>query len=159
MTVMGDIKTITEDLLDDVTAQAKANARLRMNYNLHHSLEAGVQRMLNALEPGTYLRPHRHLGKEETYLVLRGSLVAFFYDDEGHVTGKVFLSPSEGKYGLEIPAGVWHSILVLQSGTVIFEVKQGPYRPLVAEEVASWSPEPADANGVAVFMEHLSALV
>ena len=96
------MKLITEELLDTVTSRAKENSRLRMNYNFHASMDAPIHRLLNALEPGTYLPPHRHTGKEETYLVLRGSLLAFFYDDAGNVTDKVCLNPSEGKYGLEI---------------------------------------------------------
>ena len=119
------MKLITEELLDTVTSQAKENSRLRMNYNFHASMDAPIHRLLNALEPGTYLPPHRHTDKEETYLVLRGSLLAFFYDDAGNVTDKVCLNPSEGKYGLEIPSNTWHSIIALESGTVIFEIKKG----------------------------------
>ena len=74
------MKLITEELLDTVTSQAKENSRLRMNYNFHASMDAPIHRLLNALEPGTYLPPHRHTDKEETYLVLRGSLLAFFYE-------------------------------------------------------------------------------
>ena len=77
------MKLITEELLDTVTSQAKENSRLRMNYNFHASMDAPIHRLLNALEPGTYLPPHRHTDKEETYLVLRGSLLVFFYDDAG----------------------------------------------------------------------------
>lgn len=80
------MKLITEELLDTVTSRAKENSRLRMNYNFHASMDAPIHRLLNALEPGTYLPPHRHTDKEETYLVLRGSLLAFFYDDAGNVT-------------------------------------------------------------------------
>ena len=83
------MKLITEELLDTVTSQAKENSRLRMNYNFHASMDAPIHRLLNALEPGTYLPPHRHTDKEETYLVLRGSLLAFFYDDAGNVTDKI----------------------------------------------------------------------
>ena len=71
-------------------------------------------------------------------IVLRGSLLAFFYDDAGNVTDKVCLNPSEGKYGLEIPSNTWHSIIALESGTVIFEIKKGPYQPLPSEDLASW---------------------
>ena len=74
------IKLISEELLDGVTHDAQENSRLRMNYNFHESLDAPIHRLLNALEPGTYLPPHRHVYKEETYIVLRGSLIAFFYD-------------------------------------------------------------------------------
>lgn len=152
------MKLITEDLLDLVTAQAKGNDRLRMNYNFHETMDAPVHRMLNALEPGTYLPPHRHSDKEETYLVLRGSLLAFFYDEEGNVTEKVCLNPLEGRYGLEIPPCVWHNIIVLESGTVIFEIKKGPYQPLSPEDMASWAPAPDDAEGVKAFMRRMEEL-
>lgn len=150
------MKLITETLLDSVTEQAKANARLRMNYNLHESMDAPIHRLLNALEPGTYLPPHRHQDKVETYLVLRGSLLAFFFDEEGNITEKVCLNPADGNYGLEIPAGTWHSIVVQQSGTVIFEVKKGPYQPLPPEDLAPWAPAATDVEGIKAYLEALS---
>ena len=102
------VKIISEELLNKVSKQAQENERLRMNYNFHESMDAPIHRLLNALEPGTYLPPHRHSNpdKEEIYLVLRGKLYAFFFDNDGHVTEKILLSPSEGKYGIEIPPGV-----------------------------------------------------
>lgn len=152
------LKLITEELLDTVTSQAKENSRLRMNYNFHASMDAPIHRLLNALEPGTYLPPHRHTDKEETYLVLRGSLLAFFYDDAGNVTDKVCLNPSEGKYGLEIPSNTWHSIIALESGTVIFEIKKGPYQPLPSEDLASWAPQTSDTEGIKAFMKRMLEL-
>ncbi len=149
------MKLITEELLDIVTAQAKENSRLRMNHNFHATMDAPIHRLLNALEPGTYLPPHRHTDKEETYLVLRGSLLAFFYDEEGNVTEKVCLHPSEGKYGLEIPPGAWHSIVALESGTVIFEIKKGPYQPLPPEDIAPWAPSSSDEEGIKAFMKRM----
>ena len=152
------MKLITEELLDNVTAQAKESARLRMNYNFHETMDAPVHRMLNALEPGTYLPPHRHSDKEETYLVLRGRLMAFFYDEEGNVTEKICLNPLEGRYGLEIPPRTWHSIIALESGTVIFEIKKGPYQPLSPEDMATWAPAPDDVEGVKAFVERILEL-
>ena len=153
------MKLITEELLDTVTSRAKENSRLRMNYNFHASMDAPIHRLLNALEPGTYLPPHRHTDKEETYLVLRGSLLAFFYDDAGNVTDKVCLNPSEGKYGLEIPSNTWHSIIALESGTVIFEIKKGPYQPLPSEDLASWAPQASDVEGIKAFMKRMLELL
>lgn len=149
------MKLITEELLDMVTSQAKENSRLRMNYNFHDSMDAPVHRLLNALEPGTYLPPHRHADKEETYLVLRGSLLAFYYDDAGNVIEKVCLNPLEGKYGLDIPPCTWHSIVVLEPGTVIFEIKKGPYQPLPQEDLAAWAPLASDEEGVKVFLKRM----
>ena len=152
------MKLVTEELLDSVTAQAQGNPRLRMNYNFHATMDAPIHRLLNALEPGTYLPPHRHTDKDETYLVLRGSLLAFFYDEAGNVTEKVCLNPAEGKYGLEIPPCTWHSIIALESGTVIFEIKKGPYQPLPSQDFASWAPEPSDEEGVKAFMKRMLEL-
>lgn len=149
------MKLITEELLNEVTSQAKVNPRLRMNYNFHTSMEEPIHRMLNALETGTYLPPHRHRDKEETYLLLRGSMWVFFYDELGNVTDKALLNPSEGKYGLEIPSGTWHNIVALESGTVIFEIKKGPYFPLSPEDIASWAPAPSDVKGAEVFMNKI----
>lgn len=152
------MKLITEELLDAVTSQAKENSRLRMNYNFHAEMDAPIHRLLNALEPGTYLPPHRHRDKEETYLVLRGSLLACFYDEAGNVTERALLNPSEGKYGLEIPPCTWHSIVALESGTVIFEIKKGPYSPLSPEDLASWAPAASDVEGAKAFMKRMLEL-
>lgn len=82
----------------------------------------------------------------------------FFYDDAGNVTDKVCLNPSEGKYGLEIPSNTWHSIIALESGTVIFEIKKGPYQPLPSEDLASWAPQTSDAEGIKAFMKRMLEL-
>ena len=146
---------ISEELLDSVSHEARESSRLRMNYNFHESLDSPIHRLLNALEPGTYLPPHRHTDKEETYVVLRGSLLTFFYDDLGNVIEKVNLNPSAGVYGVEIPSGTWHSIIALEPGTVIFEIKSGPYKPLPPEDIAPWAPAPSDLEGAAVFMKRM----
>lgn len=126
---------IEEKLLNSVTSKAKGSDRLRMNYNLHDSLDAKAQRLLNALEPGTELPIHRHQHTAETYIVLRGAIKVFFYNDERMVTNEFMINPLEGRYGIHIPAGQWHTLEVLESGTVIFEVKDGPYTPLQPEDI------------------------
>lgn len=151
------MKLITEDLLNTVTDQAKENARLRMNHNFHDSMDAPIHRMLNALEPGTYLPPHRHKNpdKEEIYLILRGDLVAILFDEEGNPAEKINLNPSKGVYGIEIPPGVWHCIVVRESGTVIYEIKQGPYAPLTPDNLAPWAPDVTDVEGATAFMKRM----
>ena len=114
-----------------------------------------MHRLINALEPGTYLQPHRHTDKEETYVVLRGRLLTFFFDDKGNVTERTLLCPDEGVYGLEIPPATWHSVVALEPGTVIFEIKRGPYHPLPVEDYASWAPAPTDKEQVEAFIRHL----
>lgn len=124
------MKLIDKNLLDKVTAEAKANARLRMNYNFHETLDAPAQRLLNALEPGTVLPIHRHRHTAETYVLLRGRLNILFYNEQKQITERYELDPQKGVYGVNIPRGQWHTIEVLCSGTVIFEVKDGPYIPI-----------------------------
>jgi len=124
------MKIINTKLLDSVTKEAQQNPRLRMNFNIHKSLDSKSQRLLNALEPNTKLPIHRHQHTTETYIVLRGSVRVLFYNQDCEVTQSLMLNPSEGNYGVDIPIGQWHSLEVLESGTVIFEVKDGPYTPL-----------------------------
>ena len=122
---------INQALLDELTAQAKASPRLRMNLDLRNSPEDKSQRMLNALEPGTPLPIHRHRQSSETVVCLRGRLVEEFYDElERRCVESIELSPNGPVVALNIPIGQWHTVRVLESGTVIMEVKDGPYEPL-----------------------------
>lgn len=129
------MKIINKDLLDEITRQAKESPRLRMNYNLHDNLDAKAQKLLNALEPGTILPIHRHPNTTETYLLLRGKLNVILYNEKKEVLETMHLDTANGNYGLDIPAGQWHSIEVLESGTVILEVKDGPYIPFQPEDI------------------------
>lgn len=129
------MKIIDTELLDLVTKEAKESSRLRMNHNFHESLDAKAQRLLNALEPGTQLPVHRHLNTAETYFVVRGRLNVIFYNENREHVESCELNPQQGKFGVDIPAGQWHTIEVLESGTVIFEVKDGPYTPLEDKDI------------------------
>ena len=124
------MKIIDKSLLDSVTAGAKESNRLRMNYNFHDSLNAPCQRLLNALEPETIVPIHRHQHTSETYILLRGKLRMMFYNDDKEMIEETILSSESTNYGIHIPAGVWHAMEVLASGTVIFETKDGPYMPI-----------------------------
>ena len=121
---------IDKSLLDTVTSGAKESNRLRMNYNFHDSLDAPCQRLLNALEPETIVPIHRHQHTSETYILLRGKLRMMFYNDDKEIIEETILSSESANYGIHIPAGVWHAMEVLASGTVIFETKDGPYMPI-----------------------------
>ncbi len=122
---------ITQAILDDLTAKAKASPRLRMNLDLRNSADDQSQRMLNAIEPGSPLPIHRHRKSSETVVCLRGRLIEEFYDDlERTCTDRIELSPNGPVVALNIPAGQWHTVQSLESGTVILEVKDGPYEPL-----------------------------
>ena len=124
------MKIIDKSLLDTVTSGAKESNRLRMNYNFHDSLNAPCQRLLNALEPETIVPIHRHQHTSETYILLRGKLRMMFYNDDKEIIEETILSSESANYGIHIPAGVWHAMEVLASGTVIFETKDGPYMPI-----------------------------
>lgn len=121
------MKIINESLLNGVSAQAKASPRLRMNYNFHQSLEDKCHRMLNAVEPGTDIPIHRHPTKDESFVVLRGKVRSTTYNDDGSVIESVVLCQEDGVYGVNIPKGVWHKLESLESGSVIFECKEGPF--------------------------------
>lgn len=127
---------ITQVLLDSLTAQAKASPRLRMNMDLRNSPEDQSQRMLNAIEPGSPMPIHRHKYSSETVVCLRGRLVEEFYDDlERMCTDAIELTPDGPNYVLNIPAGQWHTVRALESGTVILECKDGKYEPLEDEDI------------------------
>lgn len=127
---------ITQTLLDSLTEQAKASPRLRMNMDLRNSAEDQSQRMLNAIEPGSPLPIHRHQKTSETVVCLRGRLVWEFYDElERICTERIELSPNGPIVALNVPQGQWHTVKALESGSVIMEVKDGPYEPQRPEDV------------------------
>ena len=122
---------ITQAILDELTAKAKESPRLRMNMDLRDSAEDTSQRMLNAIEPGSPLPIHRHQNTSETVVCLRGRLVEEYYDDlERTCTERIELSPNGPVVALNIPAGQWHTVRALESGSVILECKEGAYEPL-----------------------------
>lgn len=129
------MKLIDEKLLNRVSTEAKKNSRLRKNYNLHQALNEPVQKLLNAMEPGTQIPIHRHKDKEETLIVLKGDIQICFYNDNKIPVEKIRLNPSDKNYGITIPAGVWHNLMVMEKGTVIFEVKEGPYAPISEDDI------------------------
>lgn len=128
---------IDTTLLDSLTAQAKASPRLRMNYDLRTSSADTSQRMLNAIEPESVVPVHRHRKTSETMVVLRGSLVEEFYDDAGVCMERIEMSAGSDVCLLNIPAGTWHTLRSLESGTVILEMKDGAFEPIGAEDVLS----------------------
>ena len=122
------LKVVNQELLNDVIEKAKTSPRLRMNYNLHSDLNDKCQRLLNAMEPGTIMPIHHHK-VAEVYILLQGRIRVMTYDEKGNETDSVILDPKEGNYGVQIPENTWHSLEVYESGSVIFEVKEGPYIP------------------------------
>lgn len=142
-----DIRLIDKQVLDETSGKAKLSPRLRMNYNFHE-LTDPIQRMLNAIEPGSYIRPHRHKhpDKREIFLLLRGKGAVIIFDDSGRVTDVHLLEAGGEKLGVEIPPGAWHTIVSLEEGTVFFEIKDGPYVEITDKDFAPWAPAPGDTN-------------
>lgn len=152
------MKIIDKALIDRTTEQARKESRLRKNYNLHERLCDPVNRLLNALEPGTYVPAHRHShpAKDETVFVLRGNIVSVIFDDAGNIIERAVIDPAHGVYGFDIPAGQWHGLLVRESGTVVFEVKKGPFTPLTEEDIAPWTPQTDDKEGITRYLNRLA---
>ena len=128
---------VDTNLLDALTAQAKASPRLRMNFDLRNSPNDQSQRMLNALEPGTVMPIHRHRHSSETVVVLRGKVKWVYYNDKKEVTDTFIVAPGSDLVGLSVPMGQWHSLECLETGTVIFESKDGAFEPTRPEDVLS----------------------
>lgn len=127
------MQTIDETLLDQVAGQARKSPRLRMNHNFHYSTEDPVQRMLNAMEPGTVIPIHRHRETAESMILLRGRMKVTTYDDAGRVLESVVLDPREGRHGIHVESGAWHGVEVIES-SVMFEVKEGSYHPISPDD-------------------------
>ena len=124
---------IDQHILDNLTALAKASPRLRMNLDLRNSPDDNSQRMLNAIEPGTVLPIHRHRNSSETVVCLRGHFEEYFYDAEGRLTDTIDMVP--GGTIINIPVGQWHNLKSMESGTVLLEVKDGPYVPIGEDDI------------------------
>ena len=124
---------VDQTVLDALTARAKESPRLRMNLDLRNSPADGSQRMLNAIEPGTVLPIHRHPTTSETVVCLRGHFQEYFYDADGRLTETIDMLP--GGNLLNIPVGQWHNLKSFESGTVLLEVKDGPYEPIGPEDI------------------------
>ena len=126
---------ITKELLDELSAEAKVNPRLRQNYDLRNSDADQSQRMLNALEPGTIIPIHRHTASSETVTIIRGAIRETFYDKNGKLTETITLQYGEDVPILVIPRGMWHSLECLEPDTIIYESKDGAYEPMKPEDV------------------------
>lgn len=121
--------------MDDLSAQAKANPRLRQAFDLRTTPDDQSQRILNAVEPGTILPIHRHRNSTETIVCLRGKVVQHYYDDKGKITASYILSPNTLQVAMSVPVGQWHALESLENGSVIFECKDGVYNPLLDNDI------------------------
>ena len=140
---MSDTVTVIDtSLLSQLSETARSLPRLRKNYNLHTQLDDPVQRLFNAMEPNTYVRPHRHQGEDrwEFFQIVAGSAAVLTFQPDGKVLEKIVLSHGGPNVAIEIPGNTWHTIVSLQSATVLFEIKKGPYQPVTDKDFAAWAP-------------------
>ena len=148
------IAFIDRKLLTEVSTAAKISPRLRQNYNFHPHAAYPAHRLLNAIEPGSYVIPHQHgdPNKDETMVCLAGRLGVLIFAADGRVQQTVELRAGGDTLGVDIPHGVLHSVLALESGTVFLEAKAGPYFPLGADEVAPWAPAEGSAEAARLWL-------
>ena len=141
-------KIVDRNLLEQLTDQALNIPRLRKNHNLHPLLNDPVQRLLNAMEPDTYVRPHRHPQEDkwELFVIVQGKAIVLMFDDDGRMTSRINLDNNGPIYAIEIPTNTWHTVASLKTGTVLFEVKRGPYMQLADKDFASWAPGEGDSD-------------
>ena len=149
---------IDEPLLDVVTHAARLSPRLRRNHNFHTADTDACHRLLNGMEPGSYILPHRHLdpNKDETFVILRGAFGLVLFDDAGEVAQMLLLRAGGTTLGATVPSGTWHTLIAFEPGGVFLEAKAGPYLPLSDAERAPWAPAEGDA-AAADYLEALTA--
>ncbi|MBR5864181.1 MAG: WbuC family cupin fold metalloprotein [Alistipes sp.] len=143
--------------MDAVAEKATQSPRRRMNYNFHRSTDEPINRLLNVMHRGSYLPVHRHLdpARSESIIVVRGKVGLTIYDDSGAEVESRTVGAGCDTVGVDIEAGVWHGLVVLEDDTVLFEVKQGPFAPITPENIASWTPAVEDVTAVEKFVTEL----
>lgn len=156
---MNKPQIINRELFDRVSSEAQAAPRRRKNFNFHAAEAEASHRLLNAMEPDSYIPPHCHqdASKDESIIALAGQFGVVFFDHEGNVTGTATLVPGGEAVGVNIPHGVFHSLVALEPGSIFFEAKAGPYKALEPAEKASWAPAEGDP-GAEAYLNFLRAM-
>ena len=154
----GGVRVLSRALFDDLIERARLSPRLRINHNFHSSMEDNPHRFLNVMVQGTYIAPHRHLDppKAESFLVLRGEVAFFIFDDAGRVARTEVVGGDP--MGIDLAPGIWHTLSPLSAHAVCYEVKPGPYSAANDKDFALWAPREGDP-GAAAYLESLMALV
>lgn len=156
---MSPVPGIDRAFIERILAEARRSPRLRKNFNFHGSPAHPCQRLVNAVLPGAYIQPHRHLDrvKEEMLVILRGRLGLVFFDEGGAVAGKTVIEEGGERLAVNIPAGMFHTAIALGGEAVVFEAKAGPYVPHTAEEKAEFAPA-ENTPQAAAYLEQLKHL-
>ncbi len=137
---------IDTSLVNKVSEAASHSPRRRMNHNFHKQADDTLQRMLNAMEPDTYIAPHKHQqpDKREAFIILQGAVLLVEFTEEGKITGHVLMDREQGVFGAEVPPRTYHTLICLEPGSVIYEIKDGPYDVSTDKIFAPWAPAEAD---------------
>jgi len=145
------MKKINSKLLNQLNSKAESSPRKRINHNFHKESSDLLQRMLNAMEPGTYIQPHKHENpdKREVFLVLKGSFIVVEFSESGEVTDYIIINLEEGVFGAEVAPGVYHTIIPLEKNSVAYELKDGPYDTASDKNFAPWAPNESSGDGPA----------
>jgi len=149
-----------EKLFKKLSSQARANPRLRINLNLHSSYEEPSQRLLNAMEPDSYIRPHRHQmdPKNECFIAIRGKFALVTFNNKGEIEQLLRFGPQEDAVGAELPPGVWHTVVCLEPDSIFFETKSGPFNPITKKDMAVWAPE-ENSDDALKYLQKLRSLI
>ena len=150
------VTAITNREVEQAVAASRGNRRRRIILPFHQGSADHLQRMLNAMQPDSYIRPHRHLHppKAETVLILRGELLCLVFDESGMATDAYLIRPGNDAFGFDCQAGIYHTFIAMRPDTVFFEVKPGPYEPASDKDFAAWAP-PEGQPDVAAYLESL----
>lgn len=153
------MRIIDQQLLDRISSEARESPRQRKNFNLHQGDDFCCHRLLNAMEPGSYIRPHRHLdpAKDESMVMVRGRMGVLVFDEAGNVLNQVIVTPASAAVAVDIPHGLFHTVVSLERGTIFFESKAGPYLALTEEEKGGWAPAEGTSEA-AFYLTHLKRL-
>jgi cupin fold WbuC family metalloprotein len=137
---------IDNNLLQRLTDKASKSARKRANYNFHEHADDLLQRMLNMLQPHSYVQPHKHENpaKREVFIILKGKLLVVLFEDDGMIKESTILNRDKEIFGIEIPPGCYHTIVALEKNTCVYEVKDGPYDITNDKQFANWAPAEND---------------
>ncbi|MBN2215449.1 MAG: WbuC family cupin fold metalloprotein [Bacteroidales bacterium] len=141
---------IDNSFISGIVKEAKRSARRRKNHNFHKVPEDTLQRMVHAMEPDTYVQPHKHENpdKREAFIILKGSVAVIEFDEKGVVMDYIIMNHESGNYGVDIQPGTWHTLICLETGSVVYEVKDGPYNPSDDKQFASWAPCEGDPDAL-----------
>jgi len=156
--VADGVQLISDSLIADLRARAESSTRGRINHNFHASPQDAVHRFLNVLTRGTYVQPHRHATppKHESFIVLEGRVAVIVFEDDGRVRDWWALGSARGDHrGIDLPAGLWHTIAALSEEAVCYEVKPGPWDPATDKEFAPWAPPESDAEAARAYLHAL----